>query len=416
MREPPPIAAAWQAAWRVASPLVGLALRRRVSRGVESAERVAERYGEHRRDRPDGPLIWIHSAGRGETVAARSLIAGLRETGFHGAILATTFSPSGGPLLDGLPGVLHRFVPLDDRRFCGRFLDHWTPDLAVVMEADIWPNLLWEADRRRIPLALCSARISRRSLARWQALGGVGARAVFPRFGLALTVGEEQRSRFEVLGVRAVEVTGCLKAAAGALPTDPELVTGLRRAAHGRPVVVAASTHAGEERPILEALEDVDALVVLAPRYVDRGAELASIGDGTARRRSLGQLPGTTDRVWIADSMGELGSLFEAADLVIVGGSFVPRGGHNLAEPARFGRPIITGPDASAGPATLQALEARGAALQVDISGLGDAVAGLLAEPERRRLMGEAAAEVADRWQERRRSAAARLLDFASLD
>jgi 3-deoxy-D-manno-octulosonic-acid transferase len=418
VRRAPPISSVYQALWRACSPLVGLALRRRVAGGLEDRTRLGERRGVDPTVRPSGRLVWIHAAGRGETVAARALIVGLRESGYEGTILATTFSPSGVSLLAGLDGVLHRFVPLDDRRYSARFLDRWRPDLGVVIEADIWPNLLWEADRRGIPLALSSARISSRSLARWQRLGRALARGVFPRFGLALTIDEEQRSRFESLGVPAVEVVGCLKAAADALPVDERLVAGLRRAANGRPVVVAASTHDGEEALILAAMAHVDALLVLAPRYVDRGAGLATLAAESERcigRRALGQLPEPGDRRWIADSMGELGSLYEAADLVIIGGSFVPRGGHNLAEPARFGRPIVTGLDASAGAATLEALQAAGAALQVDGDGLGGAVTTLLTDPDRMGAMGDSALRIAAEWQERRRTAARRLLEFAEL-
>lgn len=418
MPAPPAIAGAYQALWRAASPLARLVLRRRVAAGQEDPDRVPERFGVEPLLRPDGPRIWIHAAGRGETIATRALILGLREVGYGGTVLATTFSPSGVPLLDGLPGVSHRFVPLDDRRWCARFFDSQAPDLGVVIEADIWPNLLWEADRRGIPLALCSARVSTHSLRRWQGLGRPVARSLFPRFRLALTIDEEQRRRFGALGVGAVEVLGCLKAAAEPLPVDRELVSAVREAAGERPVVVAASTHEGEEGAILEALAGLDGLLVIAPRYVDRGAEVAALAAGAGPkpgRRALGRLPEAEDRVWIADSMGELGSLFEAADLVILGGSFAPCGGHNLAEPARFGRPVITGPDTSSNAATAEALRDAGAVVQVEAAALGEAVASLLADPERLRSMGEAARGVTAAWEGRRRVAARRLLDLAGL-
>ena len=136
MPAPPAIAGAYQALWRAASPLARLVLRRRVAAGQEDPDRVPERFGVEPLLRPDGPRIWIHAAGRGETIATRALILGLREVGYGGTVLATTFSPSGVPLLDGLPGVSHRFVPLDDRRWCARFFDSQAPDLGVVIEAD----------------------------------------------------------------------------------------------------------------------------------------------------------------------------------------------------------------------------------------------------------------------------------------
>ncbi len=399
----PPVAARlYQGLWRTAEPLVRRSLRRRVGRGELEGARVVERFGQGAPGPPDA--IWLHSAGRGEAIASRALILGLREAGYEGPILATTFSPSGVPLFEGLAGVHHRFAPLDDRRWVARFLDAWSPRLGVVLEADVWPNLVWEATARGVPMALCSARISPRSLRRWRPL----ARSVFPRFEVALTTDEEQARRFALLGVPVTGVVGCLKAAAEPLPVDGELAAALRAAAAGRPVVVAASTHEGEEELVAGALEGVEALVVLAPRYAARGAALADAFG--ARRRSLSQPPGPDDRLWIADSMGELGSLFAAADLVIVGGSFGSRGGHNPAEPARFGRPIVTGPDQAANAATTAALVEAGGALQVERAALAPVLADLLRDDARRRAMGEAAAEVAMGWERRRRTAAERLL------
>lgn len=425
---PPTIAHLYQALWRLASPWVRRALTRRVARGIEDPARAPERFGLGEAPGADGPRIWLHAAGRGETVAARALLRGLREAGFDGPVLVTTFSPSGVPLIEGLEGVEHRFAPLDDRRWTARFLEVWRPALCVVMEADIWPNMLWEVDRRVIPRALCSARISPRSVRRWRGVGRPLAASLFGGFGLVLATDEEQANRFERLGAGPVEVGGCLKAAADGLPVDAGLVETLRDAAGRRPLVVAASTHEGEEALITAALADLDGLVVLAPRYVDRGAEVAGVAaEGASRpadprehallgRRSLGQLPAPGDRWWIADSMGELGTLFEAADLVIVGGSFVGGGGHNLAEPARFGRATITGPGCSANTATTEALVRAGATLQVEAEALARTVEELLADEARRRSMEEAARQVVAGWEERRRRCARRLLAFAELE
>lgn len=417
-RSPPPLAFAYQAAWWLGAPLIRWEVARRLGRGDVDVERIGERFGRAAQPRPAGPLLWLHASSRGEAVAARALAVGLREVGYAGTVLVTTFTVRGAPVVHGLPGVIHQYPPIDDRRCVARFLDHWSPDAAIVLVADVWPNVVWECGRRGVSLAACSAQLSAASVRRWRPVSG-SADGLFTRFGLVLATDDEQAARWASLGATSPEPVGCLKAAAEPLEIDEELRSALVEAAAGRPVVLLASTHAGEEAVLLEALPRVcrDALVVVAPRHPDRGAEVAALAAAaglSAGRRSLGERPEAGARLWVADRLGEMGALLAAADVVVLGGSFVPVGGHNPVEPAQAGRPVVTGPDCSNNRATTEALQEAGALLRVrDGAGAAAAVEELLADAERRHRMGEAAKALAGSWTERRRVAARRVLAAA---
>jgi 3-deoxy-D-manno-octulosonic-acid transferase len=334
------------------------------------------------------------------------LARGLREVGFQGMILLTTTSSRSTPTLETIEGITHQYLPLDHPGCIARFLDHWAPDVIAITAGDLWPTLVGEADRRGIPVALVSAGVSARTARRWAGIGRPVGRTLFPRFRFALTVDETQAARLGRLGVPHVEPLGCLKASAPRLPVDPVLVEEIRRGAAGRPIVAAASTHRSDEAAILDALAPLDALTVVAPRYPDRFTGAADVP-----RRSRRELPSRSSSLWLADSFGDLGSLFEAADVVVMGGSFGTLGGHNAAEPARFGRAIVTGPDSRNNAAITEELRAAGGLLQVgSAAALETAVADLLEDPSRRSRMGAAAAAVAAGWDDRRRITARRVL------
>ena len=409
MSSRPLVSHAYAAAWRLAGPAARLVFARRAARGLEDAERLPERFGRAARPRPAGPLLWLHAASRGEAVAARALVRGLREDGWTGHVLLSTVSRNGASMADDLPGVTHQYLPLDGRPWIGRFLDHWRPDAAVVLVMDVWPTMVWEADRRGIPLALASAQLSERSLRRWTTWGGRATRDLFGRFRLVLATDDAQRGRLQRLGAGPVETVGCLKAAAEPLAVDEDLLAAARRAAAGRPIVALASTHDGEDAALCDAVAGAcpEALVVVAPRYPRDGPRLA--GD-SAPRWSLGEVPAATDGRWVVDRMGVLGALYEAADVAVIGGSFVPRGGHNPAEAARLGCPSVVGPDMSNQAEVTAELEAAGALVRAtDPEAAADAVAALLRDDARRAAAGAAARDTAAGWTERRGVAARRL-------
>ncbi|WP_198377532.1 3-deoxy-D-manno-octulosonic acid transferase [Neoroseomonas rubea] len=404
------LALAWRLAATAVSPLLPLHLRSRAARGKEIAERIPERYG-HGAARPDGPLLWLHAASVGETVSILPLIDALTRAEPRLNLLVTTGTVTSATLLARrLPAqlagrVTHRFVPLDVPAWVARFLDGWRPDAAVFVESELWPNLLTEAARRGIPLALVNARMSARSAGSWARAPGF-ARAVLSRFTLILAQGAEDAARLRALGAPDVRVPGNLKYAAPPLPVDTAALERLRALAAGRPVWLAASTHPGEEALALAAHRRLaprhpGLLTIIVPRHPERGAEVAALaGDLPLARRSLGEDPGPDTAVLVADTLGELGLFYRLAALAFVGGSLVPHGGQNPLEPARLGCPVLLGPHTWNFAEILRRMEAAGGLTRIDpgtdpAGALAEAVSAMLTNEARARAQAEAALSIA---------------------
>jgi 3-deoxy-D-manno-octulosonic-acid transferase len=307
-------------------------------------------------------------------------------------------------------GVVHQYVPVDGPRAALRFLDHWRPDIGVFAESELWPNLLQSARRRGTRLALVSARITEGTAATWRK-APASARRLLGLFDLILPQDQASAARLAELGAACGRELN-LKRAGSPLPFDPAELERLRGLAGGRPVILAASTHPGEEALVAGAAQGLGALLILAPRHPDRGGEIAAAL--SAPRRTLGQSPGPHDPIWIADTLGEMGLLFRLADLVVMGGSFPGGiGGHNPLEPARLGVPVLTGPDiANSADVYDEMLDEACALTARDGPDLRRKLAGLLGQPALRRRMGEAALGYAARQGE---SLSAALDDLAPL-
>lgn len=343
----------YNVAMRLASPLLDRLLEKRLARGKEDPERIRERRGEATRQRPSGKLVWVHGASVGECQAALALIDRLLARDPELQVLLTSGTRTSADLMAGrLPErAIHQFVPVDQPRWIDRFLDHWAPSAAIFVESDLWPNLVLETRARDIPLILANARMSESSFARWRRLGFLTGR-LFEDFALILASNEAQKRGFESLTRAPVVCIGNLKRAAGPLAVDEVKLLELKHATGTRPVFLAASTHDGEEAAILTAHRHAadrtpDLLTVIAPRHPNRGPaiELMAADTGlTAARRSTGALPDAATDIYVADTMGEMGTLFTLADTVFIAGSFVPVGGHNPLEPAHFGKPVLFGP------------------------------------------------------------------------
>lgn len=341
----------YRLASRVAAPFAPLLLARRAKRGKENRQRLPERRGESRIARPDGPLIWLHGASVGELASVLPLIERIRARGIP--ILVTTGTVTSGDLAEQrLPrGVVHQFIPLDVPRFVRRFLDHWRPDLALFVESDLWPNMIVEASARGVPMVLINARLSEESYRRWRRLPNSIAH-LLQRLDLCLAGTASDATRFGELGASQVFTTGNLKLDVPAPPADPAALAVLQDAIGDRPVIAAASTHAGEEEAILEAHVRLRAnfpglLTLIAPRHPERGAGVVAIaaaaGLSTAQR-SQGELPKRNTEVYVADTMGELGLLYRVSPAVFIGGSLVKHGGQNPIEAAKLRTAILHGP------------------------------------------------------------------------
>lgn len=380
--------ALWAGATRLAVPALRRMLRRRVGRGKEIATRLPEREGIDAMPRPPGRLIWLHAASLGETMSILPLLPRLAA---EGHVLLTTGTVTSQRLLAArLPemglteAVIQRFVPLDVPAWVARFLDHWRPDAAGFVESEIWPNLLAAAARRRIPLMLLNARLSARSAARWRRAPRT-ARAVLGWFSLIHPQSEADGDRLASLTDARVLAPGNLKLAAPPLPVEPQALSHLTSLIGG-PAWVAASLHPGEDAQILGVHARLAAvhpglLTIIVPRHPERGAALAEAAQG-APRRALGEGPPDRGGVWIVDTVGELGLVYRLAPLAFVGGSLVPHGGQNPAEPARLGRAVAAGPWTANFADTVALLEAGGALTVVaDAQALGDWLDARLKDP-----------------------------------
>ena len=280
-------------------PLAPALLRRRARRGKEAPARLAERLGRTSLARPEGPLVWLHGVSVGETTSLLPLVFALRARRPDLALLVTSGTVTAAELLARRlpPGVIHQFAPVDGPRAVGRFLDHWRPALGVFVESELWPNLILGARRRGVRLALASARITEASARRWRGWPGA-ARTLLAAFDPILPQDTASAGRLESLG-GACGPRLNLKRVGEALPADPEALRRLREIVNGRRVVVAASTHPGEETLVAEAFrqavpDPAETILIVIPRHPERGADVATaLG---ADRRSTGAAPRTDPR------------------------------------------------------------------------------------------------------------------------
>ena len=341
----------YQLASVAGSPVAPQVLARRLNRGKEHPERLPERRGEATRDRPAGPLIWVHGASVGEMLAAVPLIEKLCAQDF--AVLVTSGTVTSAALAEQrLPdGALHQFIPLDAPHFVRRFLDHWRPNLALFVESDLWPNLILSCAQRKIPMIVINGRLSERSFGRWRRVPGVIA-ALLSRFDLCLTQSGADAERYSQLGAPRVDCTGNLKLDVPAPPANQAALRRLQDSIGARPVVAAASTHPGEERAILTAHRRLRAkfpslLTVIAPRHPARGESIAEIAKAAGlpvALRSRRDHPMPDIGVYVADTLGELGLIYRVAPIVFMGGSLASHGGQNPIEPIRLGAAVMHGP------------------------------------------------------------------------
>lgn len=344
---------AWSA--RGARAFAERKLRERVEAGKEDPARLNERRGVAGLPRPGGPLVWFHAASVGESLAVLELIRRLLDEREDLHVLITTGTvTSAAVMADRLPErAIHQFAPLDAKPFVAGFLDHWTPDVAIWTESELWPTLVVETDARRIPMLLVNARMSKASHDKWRYARGV-IRNMLSRFREALVQDHATMGYLRRLGLPGdrMRVLGTLKEGAAALPCNETERAALAADFAGRPVWLAASTHPGEEKLVLQAhrlarRSSPRLLLLLVPRHPDRGDEIAAMlqADGWRfTRRAAGEDPDEEAAVYLADTMGELGLWYRLAPISFVGGSLTSVGGHNPFEPAALGSAILHGP------------------------------------------------------------------------
>lgn len=379
---------------RHAAPFI---LRLRERKGKEDALRMGERLGRASLTRPEGPLAWVHAASVGETSSVLPLVERLEQSRPGLTVLLTTGTVTSARFAASrIRGrTLHQYVPLDEPSFVAAFLDHWRPSLGIFTEQEVWPNLVLEAAERGIPLALVNARMSERSFERWRRRHGLAA-ALFSRFSIVLTQNEALANRFAEIGAERVVVSGNLKIDAPAPPVDARAFRELAEALGGRRRFVAASTHDDEEMAVAAAHLHIkasggDLITIIAPRHPHRATSIAEalVALGlTVRRRSLGDLPDATTDIYLADTIGELGTLYASAPVAFIGGSLIDHGGQNPIEAVRHGAVVVTGPSTHNFADSYAALLAEHGAVRIaHRDKLGTAIAQLLEEPAKIKTM-----------------------------
>ncbi len=343
--------------------------------------------------------VWVHCASVGEVAAAVPLLRELDDHGI-GPLLVSTATPTGQQRAHAQApaGATVVYLPVDRPGPVRRFLARTRPRAALILETELWPYLFGALDDRAIPIVLVNGRLSPRTLdapAWWRHT----AAWCLHRVTRVLARSDTDRDRFRQLGVEPerLAVVGNLKfAAPGGAPVSA--------IEPGAPFVLAASTHEDEELQLARAWAGAGFrghLLVIAPRHPERGADIASAltAEGfEVRLRSRSEPAGPPGSIYLADTLGELTGLIAAAEVVIMGGSLIPRGGQNVLEPARAGRPIVTGPHMYNFADETERLESAGALLRrADATEVVAAAAGLLAAPDEARRMGNAGRELMER-------------------
>ncbi len=384
-------------------PLIILRLIWRGFRAPAYWQRWSERFGASPLLDNPAPVIWVHAVSVGEVEAARPLIAMLQESYDKHQILITTMTPTGSDRVKRLFGqsVAHCYLPYDLPFAVKRFLKRNRPVFGVIMETEIWPNLLLISKQHNIPLVLANARMSDRSAKGYLKFPKL-TKQVLNSLRFIAAQSQHDRDNFHLLGadITDVHAIGNLKYETHLPASTVEQASAMRMMwDNDRPVWVAASTHEGEEDIILQASRKIRAqcpnlLLIIVPRHPERFDRVTAIAhkSGFKTRRRSENKPCSADiEVLVVDTMGELPLFYAACDVAFVGGSLIPHGGHNILEPASLGRAIVVGPHYyNFNEITRQFIEANATIEVNNAENLADTVSTLLDNADQRAKMGEA--------------------------
>ena len=329
----------------------------RLLKNKEEFGKYSERRGLSLKVKPEGKIIWIHAASVGETLSTLPLIKKLKELSPKINIIITTSTKTSKEIIikKNMDRVFHQYVPWDNKNFCINFLNKWKPDIAVFLESEIWPNLLYETKRKKIPISLINARITNRTYSRW---------LKFPKtisyllsfFSLIVAQDNLSKNKLHSLGAKNIFVYGNLKNDSEKLSYNAESFKKYNNYFEQKNIIVAASTHRGEEKNIVNVFKSLikelpDLFLVMAPRHPERRNEIASLlkKHGFSEKeyllRSEDNSLNENIKIFILDTIGELGYFYEKSKVVVLGGAFGEFGGHNPLEPARFNNAIFSGPN-----------------------------------------------------------------------
>lgn len=364
--------ALYQFGTRLLEPLAPWLVEQRIKSGKERPERVRERFGFAEKARPDAPLLWLHGASVGESRLLVDVFSALRKrrSDVHALVTTQTLTSADMIATWSPPNLVHQMAPVDGPNAVERFLQHWKPDAAVFCEGEIWPNMLTALKAHGAPAALINARMTEKTLRSWHGRQA-SARQVFSTFGFIGAADQATADGIFAATGRRIETVGNLK---NAVPIDgppPADVQAWRISIGSRQIVLAASTHPGEDEFAIDAFLEVrmrspGALMFLVPRHPSRGDAIIELARGrgltTQQRSKDGSPPGPDVDVVVADTMGELLIWYAVSDAVFLGGATAEGvGGHNPVEPAQLGKRVFTGPHGFNFRETFEALEEKGA-------------------------------------------------------
>ena len=371
--------------WKIINHFLINYLNLRVEQGKEIKSRLNERFGKPSIQKGNKKIIWIHGSSVGESVAALALANSMLKNGFkknefHFLITTNTVTSSSfvnNKIKNGFPGT-HQFNPLDNPKFVNKFLDFWNPEMAIFVESDFWPNLIYRSSTKKIPLILASSQMSKKSSRFWRGLGRGLAKKVFKKIDLVLAVDPYNAELFKSLGSKKVRSLTSLKSIAEKPQVNVEYILKLKSFLKNKNIFLAASTHSGEEEILIKLANNLrskgidNILIIIAPRHVERGKDIKKLILGAGydiKCRSNNEFPSQNDFFYLADTMGEMGSLIEISNLVFVAGSLIKKiGGHNPTEAASLGKAVIMGPYTEKCDAQINDLVWSGGAIKIEKS------------------------------------------------
>ena len=373
-------------------------------------KRWGQRFGFFTPSESSKETMWLHAVSVGETLAAVPLVKALQEKYPERRLLITCMTPTGSERITAAFGdsVDHSYAPYDTPDAVARFLQRVQPKMLIIMETELWPNTVAACYKRQIPVILANGRLSEKSARGYARVSKLSGPMVAQLTAVAAQHGDDG-GRFTALGLPAekLHITGNIK-------FDLELNAQIRQSAealrqqwggaHQRPILLAASTHRGEDEIILQAFNLIkqsvnNALLVLVPRHPERFNQVGDLCLDTGyslARRSNNDSTDNAD-ILLGDTMGELMTFFGACDIAFIGGSLVANGGHNMIEPAAWGKPTLSGLSVFNFAEVSRLLaEAGGLSLVEDAAVLAETVIELIQNPQQARQMGQSAQQVAE--------------------
>ena len=332
-------------------PFVPIYLSNRLSLKKELKDRINERYGYSKINRKKGKLVWLHAASIGESISILPVIKELEKNKKIKQILVTTGTVTSAKIMDErLKGkAFHQFLPIDIPIFVERFLNHWNPSISIFVESEIWPNFISALSKRKSKLMILNGRMTVKSFNNWLRFKKT-ALTLFANFDLCCAQSSDSAFFYGNLGIKNTIYTGNLKFSSEPEKLDNQKLKILKKMFKNRKILLAASTHEGEEEIIANITsslkkKDKNFLSIIVPRHPNRTEFFSNKQKLKIAYRSKGQDIKTNTNIYIADTVGELNLFYELANFVFVGGSLINHGGQNPIEAAFLGKTIIHGPN-----------------------------------------------------------------------